>query len=96
VLTQFNRLITFILIKSFYVCIESINLLKSIVMKKKLAIACLIVFAMGLSAPAFAGTMMQEPEKKEACEKKAECDKEKKAECCKEKKAECDKEKKAE
>jgi hypothetical protein len=49
---------------------------------------------MGLSAPAFAGTMMQEPEKKEACEKKAECDKEKKEAC--EKKAECDKEKKAE
>ncbi len=65
-------------------------------MKKKLALVFMIVFTLGLTAPIMANTMIQEPEKKENCEKKAECTETKKAECDKAKKAECDKaEKKA-
>ena len=65
-------------------------------MKNKLALAFLFVFTLGITAPIMADTMIQEPAKKENCEKKAECTETKKAECDKAKKAECDKaEKKA-
>ncbi len=64
-------------------------------MKKKLALVFMFVFTLGLTAPIMADTMIQEPAKKENCEKKAECDKTKKAECTEAKKAECDKTKTA-
>lgn len=62
-------------------------------MKKKLAIACLLVFTLGLTAPAYSSALLQEPEKKEACDKatKADCDKAAKADCDKAAKADCDK-----
>jgi hypothetical protein len=64
-------------------------------MKKKLAIAFLFFFTLALTAPVMAGTLTQEPEKKECANKSAECDK-KKSECDSTKKASCDKaEKKA-
>lgn len=64
-------------------------------MRKKLALSLMFVFTLALTAPVMANTMIQEPEKKENCEKKVECTKTK-AECSEAKKAECDKTKKAE
>lgn len=62
-------------------------------MKRKLALSFLFVFTLALSTPVMSDAMIQEPEKKEACDKKEkkDCDKKEKKACDKAEKKECDK-----
>lgn len=64
-------------------------------MKRKLALSFLFVFTLAITAPVVGNSVIQEPVKKENCEKKAECSETKKAECTEAKKAECSEAKKA-
>ncbi len=63
-------------------------------MIKKMAFSLMVLFSLAIVSPVLAGNAIQEPEKKENCQQKPECDKQKKADCDKTKKAECDKAKK--